>query len=447
MSFGEKEKKEILARIKPSEEEEGKVSLVTRELISKLSRLKDVTVIVGGSDAKGTVIKNKPRRDIDVFVAFDLKKYASRSSKLSDLLEAHLKKLHLGFERLHGSRDYFHYEDKKNAMLFELVPILHVKKADDALNITDVSPMHVTYVKARLKAQGVKHGKKKNLGDEIRLAKAFCYAHGCYGAESHIQAFSGYALELLVIHYGSFLAFVKAGASWPKALYKGKIIVDPARFYKNKDSIFFSMNESKILGPLVLVDPVQKSRNVTAALAEEKFLQFSSACSKFIARSSLAHFERKDLSAEQLRAKLQRGEKLFTAELNLVRGKQDIVGSKVKKAFEFLILEAEHSDFELKKKEWSFYPERNIAYLYFVVKNPSLSSFMEREGPPLKIEQAVAAFKKKWKGCKIFERGGRGYAIIKRKYLRAEDLLKDKFSERMKERSFKVVKEVKWQKS
>ncbi len=440
MSFGEKEKKEILVKIKPSEEEERRVSLVTRELVSKLAKLKDTSIIVGGSDAKGTVIKNKPRRDIDVFVAFDLKKYSSRSAQISDLLEAHLKKLKIPFERLHGSRDYFHYEDKKNAMLFELVPILCIKKANEAVNITDVSPMHVTYVKAKL-------ARKKKLGDEIRLAKAFCYAHGCYGAESHIQAFSGYALELLVIHYGSFLSFVRAAAKWPHTFYKGKIIADPARHYKNKDSIFFSMNESKIQGPLVLVDPVQKSRNVTAALGGEKFSLFSSACSKFVARPSSAHFERRDLDAEQLKAKLQKGEKLFIAELKLARGKQDIIGSKVKKAFEFLVSEAEHSEFVLKKKEWTFHPERNVAYLYFVVKNPSLSALMEREGPPLRIEQAVAAFKKKWKGCKISERGGRVYAITKRKYLRAEDLLKEKFSERLKERSFRAIKEVKWQSS
>ena len=55
--------------------------------------------------------------------------------------------------------------------------------------------------------------KKKIKGkilDEIRLAKAFCHANGCYGAESYIKGFSGYALELLVYHYGSFQKFVKA---------------------------------------------------------------------------------------------------------------------------------------------------------------------------------------------------------------------------------------------
>lgn len=432
---------QILARIKPSADEERKVSLITKELVSKLAKLKDTKIIVGGSDAKGTVIKSKPRRDIDIFVAFDLKKYSSRSAQLSDLLEAHLKKLKIPFERLHGSRDYFHCEDKKNAILFELVPILHAKKADAALNITDVSPLHVTYVKAKL--AGKKRGK---LGDEIRLAKAFCYAHDCYGAESHIQAFSGYALELLVIHYGSFLSFVRAGAKWPKTLYKGKVIADPARHYKNKDSIFFSMNESKIQGPLVLVDPVQKSRNVTAALAGEKFSLFSEACRRFVARPSLAHFARKELSTEQLGAKLQAREKLFTAELALARGKQDIIGSKVKKMFEFLSGELSRADFSLKRAEWSFHPERNYAELFFIVKNPLLGALMEREGPPLRIEQAVAAFKKRWKGCKFSERSGRVYATIKRKFPRAEDLLKEKFSERMRDKSLaKAIKEVKWQ--
>lgn len=54
---------------------------------------------------------------------------------------------------------------------------------------------------------------KENKGqgfDEIKIAKAFCHATGCYGAESYIKGFSGYALELLIYHYKSFQSFVKA---------------------------------------------------------------------------------------------------------------------------------------------------------------------------------------------------------------------------------------------
>jgi tRNA nucleotidyltransferase (CCA-adding enzyme) len=77
-----------------------------------------------------------------------------------------------------------------------------ISKPKEAENITDLSYSHVNYIKKRIK--------NKKILDEIRIAKAFCYATNTYGAESYIGGFSGYAIELLVYHYGSFLKFIKA---------------------------------------------------------------------------------------------------------------------------------------------------------------------------------------------------------------------------------------------
>ena len=423
--------KEVVEKIKPSQEEERKVNFVTKELVKKLSRAKDVTIIVGGSDAKGTVIKSKPRRDIDVFVAFDYKKYSERTTEISDVLAARLKKLGIAFKRVHGSRDYFHFTDKKNNMFFEIVPILHIKKASDALNITDISPLHVTYVKKKLK--------RKNVADDIRLAKAFCYAHNIYGAESHVRAFSGYALEILVIHYGGFMNFLRAAAKWKKQIHKGKLLIDPEKLYNNKDAIIFHLNESKLIGPLVLIDPVQKERNVTAAMDEEKFSAFVVLCQKFVKNPSLKFFEKKELTAGQLRKGLKGKEKLFTIHLDLTSGKEDIVGSKVRKLFEFLYVKLKRGGFILRRKEWTFHPERNFAHLYFIVKNPILSPHAEWQGPPIKFDKAAQDFKKKWKST--YTKKGRLYTKVKRRFTKFDSFLKNSFEEKVKsDKSLKVVK-------
>ena len=55
----------------------------------------------------------------------------------------------------------------------------------------------------------MKKMKDKDVLLGIRIAKAFCHANNSYGAESYINGFSGYALELLVYYYGSFLKFIK----------------------------------------------------------------------------------------------------------------------------------------------------------------------------------------------------------------------------------------------
>ena len=75
--------------------------------------------------------------------------------------------------------------------------------------------------------QGIKN---KSILDEIKIAKAFCYANNCYGAESYVQGFSGYALELLVYYYGGFINFLRA-VSKEKANNKEKIVIDIEKNY------------------------------------------------------------------------------------------------------------------------------------------------------------------------------------------------------------------------
>ena len=92
--------KEILNEIKPSNEEKRKINREVKELISKI-KIKDAEVILGGSLAKDTWLRNT--HDVDIFVAFDLKKY--RDKYISKILGKGIKKLKP--KKLHGSRDYF----------------------------------------------------------------------------------------------------------------------------------------------------------------------------------------------------------------------------------------------------------------------------------------------------------------------------------------------------
>ena len=86
-------------------------------------------------------------------------KFKDKSDKLSDILQKFLKKS-FKITRLHGSRDYFQIRQGK--FTFEIVPILDIKRAEQAENITDVSPLHSNFV--------LRH---KKLIDEMRLTKQF----------------------------------------------------------------------------------------------------------------------------------------------------------------------------------------------------------------------------------------------------------------------------------
>ena len=187
---------DVARSITPSKQEAERLKKASTTFLSIFQGSLGVDIpaqaFVGGSVAKGTWLSGSC--DVDVFVAFEYASYKEKSAQLSDLLEPYLRKAFVGREivRLHGSRDYFQIEHE--GYNFEVVPILKIARAQDALNITDVSLLHVAWVLEKGQA----------ITGEIRLAKQFCKAQELYGAESYISGFSGYVLEILVIFYGSF---------------------------------------------------------------------------------------------------------------------------------------------------------------------------------------------------------------------------------------------------
>src|SRR3989338_11626436 len=129
---------EALNDIMPDKEYEREIFKRLNFIIKKINgSRKDFHAILGGSGAKGTWLK---AFDSDIFVLFDYNKYKDKSSELSDILEKSLKKKFGKIIRIHGSRDYF--QIKEENFTFEIVPILKIKNAAQAKNITDVSPLH-----------------------------------------------------------------------------------------------------------------------------------------------------------------------------------------------------------------------------------------------------------------------------------------------------------------
>ncbi|MBI4151242.1 nucleotidyltransferase domain-containing protein, partial [Candidatus Woesearchaeota archaeon] len=221
------------------------------------SRKINAKPVLGGSFAKDTWLKGD--YDVDVFVAFDLK-YAA--DDLSAMLEKALKPWNV--VRVHGSRDYFQLKGKIN---FEIIPVLAIKRAKQAQNVTDFSPKHVAWV----------NSKGKRLKNDIRLFKQFCKAQRIYGAESYIRGFSGHVVDILVIYYGGFLRLLKAASKWSPT---EKTVLDYSNQYKGQ--ALMHLNESKIQGPLVVVDPVQPNRNAAAAIEQKPYLGLISAAKRFL---------------------------------------------------------------------------------------------------------------------------------------------------------------------
>ena len=383
--------KEILEKINPSKEELKSIEKFLKDFIKNLSlKLKTskikAEVFVGGSFAKKTMIK-KDKYDVDVFVRFD---ESFIGKDISKVLENVLKKMKNKFSIIHGSRDYFKI-DVNEYFFLEIIPVIKVKNPKEAENITDLSYFHVGYIRKKVKTE--------KMLEEIRLAKAFCHANKCYGAESYIHGFSGYALELLVYYYGSFMKFIKAITK----IKDSKEIIDIEKLYKNKYEVSINLNSAKMSSPIVLIDPTYKERNALAALSQEKFNGFRGTCINFLKKPSLRGFEIQKIELEKVRKKADKN-KLEFIELKAETDKQegDIAGSKLVKFYNHLSEEIKKF-YEIKDKDFE-YDGKKSAEFFFVVKNRGEILF---EGPQIKDKNSVIKFRKKHK--KTFVKKGRIY--------------------------------------
>jgi len=385
--------REVFKNVEPSEKElkfiDDSLGTFLEKLEKNVKKSKLVLdVFVGGSFAKGTMIKRN-FYDIDIFVRFD-KKY--KNDELSKLT----KKLLKGFKKVvvvHGSRDYFRISIVK-WLVFEVVPVRKIRGLGEAENITDRSYSHVHYIKRKMK--------NKKIMNDIRLAKAFCHANNCYGAESYVNGFSGYALELLVYRYKSFLGFIKAMSK-----VKGKEIVDLEKHYKSKNQVMMDLNASKLKSPVILIDPTFKHRNALAALSEETFRKFQKACKAFLKNPSIEKFKERILDLEKIKKDAKRKKYEFIL-LTVKTSKQegDVAGSKLGKFYNHLSYEIEKL-FDMKNKGFSYNGKKSARYFFVVKKKNGILI----RGPLVNQKEHAKKFKKKYKRTTV--KGGRLYTTLK----------------------------------
>ena len=416
--------KKVLKDISVSRDEEAGLKKIAIGVVKKIPGAQ-----IGGSLAKATLIK-KDVQDIDIFVVFNSEE---ETKKLGEIL----RKKGFSGRVLHGSRDYF--QIKRGKVLLEIIPVVKVRKKENVENITDFSLSHVSYVKKKLcsrfsfddnknppthpklvkrKSPGRSDKSSCFLADEIKLAKVFCFAADCYGAESYISGFSGYALELLVIYFGGFVKFLKG--------IQKKGFVDIEKDFKSEREALQEINASKLQAPVLLVDPTYKYRNVCAGLSRETFEKFLGIAKKFLKKPSKSFFEKKEFNLDSFKKRTQKGAHPTRAQvsgnnkklsqpkrsptliklvLKTNRQEGDIAGTKMKKFFNFLISELKRKRQEVVASHFEYSGEGQSAEGYLGVRE---SKVMEVEGPPVLDKKSVVGFRKS-RG-KIFKKKGHYWA-------------------------------------
>lgn len=395
--------KKVLDKIKPTKQETKEIKELTENIFKKV-KINNCKLELGGSIAKGTWLHND--HDIDVYAVFDFQEYKNKN--ISKILEKTLKK-HYKITTLKGSRNYF--QIKKEKYIVEIIPILKINKASEALNITDISPLHTRYVKKF---------KDKN---QILLTKAFFKAQKVYGAESHIKGFSGYVTEILTIHYKTFNNLLKNIAKW-----KTKTLIGDEQLIKN-------LNKSKRQSPLILIDPTDKTRNASAALGKEKYKIIIKKARQYLKNPSEAFFKQEPFMIPKT------NQTTIQIEITPLKGKKDVVGSKILYCYNYIKKKLVVNDFKIIKSNWNW---KDKALLYYIIDKKPLDKYKKHYGPPKEIKRAIKAFKTKWKNKKIYTEGNKIYIKVLREHTISEKyiqhLIKKDKNIKKKVKEIKVIK-------
>ena len=267
----EKVCKAVLKTVTPSQKKRKKVLAVAEELKEKVAVAAkkagvDAKVRVEGSVAKDTWLSGEPDIDIFMQVPTSMSREAFGTTCLNIAREATR-----GCRQVERFAEHPYLEAYVNSIRVNIVPCYRVEKGE-WISATDRTPFHTDYVNPRL---------NERLRGEVRLLKKFMKGIGAYGAEIKVGGFSGYLCELLTLHYKTFLEVLMSFADWEE-----REIIDYEGFYKGREQDAEKVFEN----PLIVVDPVDKGRNVASALRRKCLDEFIAASRMFLQKPSRDYF-------------------------------------------------------------------------------------------------------------------------------------------------------------
>lgn len=399
-----------LRLVKPTGEERERL----RRVIEKaLNLVNDVSsgvdgvagVSVEGSAAKDTWIRG--RAEADIFIHFD--------SKIpKDELER--KIVEIGSEairRLGGTprlmyADHPYVEGLINGVTVDMVACYDVEPPN-WISATDRTPYHTRYVIENL---------RKGQEDEVRLLKGFMLGCGVYGAEIKVGGFSGYLTELLVLAYGSFIEAVKAAANW-----RPQIVVDLKQYYGSPAEAAELFKDNQ----LIVIDPIDKTRNVAAAVSNRRLSEFILASKLFLRKPLLRFFERAEERKVRMSdvRKLSKGRHFIYTFFRMLEEKPpDVLWGELRHSEEGVRRALERLGFKV-YRSGSWTDEQRYGLLIFELNQTSLPRYSLHKGPPIYLRN-VEEFVELWmrRGIGPWVSGDRVYVLRARGETRASKLLK-----------------------
>jgi tRNA nucleotidyltransferase (CCA-adding enzyme) len=408
--------RQVLEEITPTSADRQKMSALAKELELKVSAGceefgVEAVVRVEGSFAKDTWLRGDP--DIDVFMRLPMS--VPRDS-LGEVALKIARKATEGAEQVERFAEHPYLEAFVDSIRVNIVPCYDAKPGEWQ-SATDRTPYHTDYINKHL---------AKPLHEDVRLLKKFMKGIGVYGAEIKVGGFSGYLCELLVLHYESFSAVLQALSQ-----HQPRRVIDIENHYQGRQ------RQLELLFPesLVIVDPVDKARNVASAVQPQRLHTFVAASRAFQKQPNKEFFsplKTEPLSVEELHQTLQkRGLTLVFLTFNKIQAVPDVLWGQLYRTRKALRKQLELGDFKvLRDAVWSE-DHAETAVLVFELEQRTLPATRIHLGPPLEFQKECEDFLAKYTdnpnvAAGPFINDGRWVVELPRKFTDAAELLKAK---------------------
>jgi tRNA nucleotidyltransferase (CCA-adding enzyme) len=336
----------------------------------------EAEVRVDGSVAKDTWIRDYADVDIFMRVSPQLTKTQLRDVCLPIARKALLP--HTIVERYaeHPYVESVVELGKEGELRVNVVPSYKVEKGK-WLSATDRSPYHTEYIRQHL---------TKEQHDEVRLLKAFMRGIGSYGADIKIGGFSGMLCETLIASRRDFRRVVQDFRVWHE-----DEVIDIENYYEGR------REEARRIfrEPLIVIDPVDKGRNLAAAVRENQLSNFVAACRKLTWKPSTALFSQpkvKALTPDNYRKLIRaRGSTIICLVVGRIDAVVDILWSQLYRTQRALVNLLENNAFKV-VRSWVWSDEKSLSIILFELELGLLPRPRRHDGPPVYRFEESASF-------------------------------------------------------
>lgn len=350
----------VLPLCEPTLSQERRIARVAQEakahVDSYVAHLDDVVdVVFGGSFAKGTWLPD--HADIDIFVKIKPSVCAEKFEEMGR---------QIGSKALKKYGPKLRYSDHPYVEVFvknvrvNVVPCYDVEQGKWQ-SAADRSPFHTQYISSHFDNEKRRHA---------RLLKKFFQSVGVYGAEISIEGFSGYVSEVLVLKYSSFENVLRSAADWQE-----RQIIAVCDYDSNFVNAFNS--------PLIIIDPVDRRRNLGTAISHESVAKFMLSARTFLEKPSIDFFRKgnkKYLCSGSSKKLLLPN--VLVVEFSHQKKSPDIIWGQLKRSINSIAKQLELAHFGVLRIS-CVTDERNSAALAFLLESITLPAYTKKKGPEI----------------------------------------------------------------